>query len=81
MAELFFLSFAAYMVWYAIKHLRAEHRENGGFLTHPYGHPANGETATEPTSERPRPSQQRSGSLDDQPAHVIAEVARKAFNQ
>lgn len=80
MAEIAFLSLAAYLIWYAIRHLRNEHAAHGGFLTHPYGHPANGEMDEEETSSHaPQPTPAASGSLDDQPAHVIAEAARKAF--
>lgn len=80
MAEIAFLSLAAYLVWYGIRHLRNEHSANGGFLTHPYGHPANGETFPD-AAEQPAPTRQPAsvGSLDDQPAEVIAEAARKAF--
>lgn len=70
MMELIFMSLAGYLVWYAIRHLRAEHRENNGFLTHPYGHPANGATTQTAQPQRTMP-------LDDQPASVIAEIARR----
>jgi hypothetical protein len=90
MTEIAFLLLAAYLVWYAIQHLRNEHAAYGGFLNRPYEDSdaieQDAEYTEYPEYEQPQPQRQptpgksiSSGSLDDQPAEVIAEAARKAF--
>jgi hypothetical protein len=85
MTEIAFLLLAAYLVWYAIQHLRNEYAAYGGFLNRPYDDlDAEDQDADyaeyEQAQSQPTPSRSMSyGSLDDQPAEVIAEAARKAF--
>jgi hypothetical protein len=87
MTEIAFLLLAAYLVWYAIQHLRNEHAAYGGFLNRPYDDSDGEDRDSEYTEyEQPQPQHQPTpgrsasyGSLDDQPAEVIAEAARKAF--
>lgn len=95
MAEIAFLTLAAYLVWYAIQHLRNEHAAYGGFLNRPYGDPEDTDAdfkyrEYDETTEFEEPAKANVpvgrkpasyGSLDDQPADVIAEVARRAFGK